>query len=606
MDPDGREKVGTVIYNALVEYSICSISQAARFRDRIHSGQLDTWGTGLVQILLGDGGETQSQERLQYLYWAIHIAIERERRTESARRSGRPRIASSEPARLPYDTCQPLPSEVRDKIYFLTAVEPYCPCTKSLYDLDSVHLAQLTEETHHRGKVLIVRRVGWSQVGRTSILTTVQDGSGDTEHLEIYNGDWTLGQGSVPRTAFAIKEPYLTLSQDQTLCLRVDHPTDILPIDPTDPLVPEFFKRDNLHEEAQMRNHNEGTACKDTAPNHVSLQEQTVDLALKAYEDAIVVLANEGVRRCSVPGGADQFHAPFIACARWIHDTMFARPALQVLDRDDLDMDEYHGMRVNILAASTAYFLRDFAAAQRLFEKHLDQNENDSFAERLLERNVERLREEYYGDYDFAEIVRSLTDEHCRVDAADFTRSTRMGTTVDRGRGLFALDDFEAGDLVMCEKALCASFCDDLTWFQGATYDIRDHGDSIRSGSPSLWQSAIRSCLSDSGLASTIIDLQGKHTGMGSDVVFSEDGRRILDTFQLRDIIAQNSFAVSLPSQMQKDSFLGTANASNLDNPQMCSALYRRASLINHSCLPNVNAAFLGDLIVIRAVRRIE
>jgi hypothetical protein len=82
-------------------------------------------------------------------------------------------------------------------------------------------------------------------------------------------------------------------------------------------------------------------------------------------------------------------------------------------------------------------------------------NPSDSRYKKELKRVTSRIREQEEGIYDFHSMVTSVTEQNIRLDHADRTKSTVVKSTPTRGRGLFAARDIAAGELVLCEKALC-------------------------------------------------------------------------------------------------------------------------------------------------------
>ena len=115
-----------------------------------------------------------------------------------------------------------------------------------------ISLTQLRTETHHRGRVLYVRRIGDLVIARTSIGAIVTDevsghcqpreGShahaatddlmqhGEAETLKLAHGNSTLGEdGTLPHDfVLAIKEPYFTVNEQKDALISVDHSCDVV------------------------------------------------------------------------------------------------------------------------------------------------------------------------------------------------------------------------------------------------------------------------------------------------------------------------------------------------------------------------------------------
>lgn len=87
-----------------------------------------------------------------------------------------------------------------------------------------------------------------------------------------------------------------------------------------------------------------------------------------------------------------------------------------------------------------------------------------------------------------------------------------------------------------------------------------------------------------------MLDLHGDYKGESSKVP-TVDSRSVVDTFQVNDIVARNSFSI---------------DASMENGHTGGSRLFIRASYINHSCLANSDVKFVGDLIMVYAEKPIS
>jgi hypothetical protein len=114
-------------------------------------------------------------------------------------------------------------------------------------------------ETHHRGTVLIARRIGVVTQTWSRLLAALQDESGNTyllvfnQHMRDVSADEFVPKGAT----LAIKQPYFHVDmvhppQDTSdsavnlksmfFVLRLDHPTDLVVLPPCDTLVPLQFR----------------------------------------------------------------------------------------------------------------------------------------------------------------------------------------------------------------------------------------------------------------------------------------------------------------------------------------------------------------------------
>lgn len=103
-------------------------------------------------------------------------------------------------------------------------------------------LSELRVETHHRGKGIIVKVISPPFVGAGAV-SLVEDAFGNADKLAIYNQPDSAILSGVPEgCVVAVKEPYYKLnggldSNDYMIC--VDHPSDIILLRFTDPMIPE-------------------------------------------------------------------------------------------------------------------------------------------------------------------------------------------------------------------------------------------------------------------------------------------------------------------------------------------------------------------------------
>jgi tetratricopeptide (TPR) repeat protein len=106
-------------------------------------------------------------------------------------------------------------------------------------------------------------------------------------------------------------------------------------------------------------------------------------------------------------------------------------------------------------AGRASYELADYAKSKEYLESAVKINPKDSRYKKELKRVHSRLKEQEEGIFDFDAMVASVTEQNIHLDHADWTKTTEVKSTAAHGRGLFATRDIEAGELILCEKALC-------------------------------------------------------------------------------------------------------------------------------------------------------
>ena len=173
-----------------------------------------------------------------------------------------------------------------------------------------------------------------------------------------------------------------------------------------------------------------------------------------------------------------------------------------------------------------------------------------------------------------------------------------------RGKGLFATKDLNIGDLVICERPLCSSFSHEPAWFMSAIYDVRCSAHDMSIGIGSLRVKAIEGCVRDPALAAALTTLSGRYSGLGTNEIVC-DGVRVVNSFQIGDIVSQNAFQITPPRAPDVNDS-AQSSVPTLNGNIANAGIYWLASMINHSCLPNANYTFHGDQIVVRATKLIR
>ncbi|KAK8034548.1 hypothetical protein PG993_009543 [Apiospora rasikravindrae] len=139
----------------------------------------------------------------------------------------------------------------------------YPPSTKPVLSLEKLYLKDLLVETHHEGKVLVLRTITEHYPG-AGVVAIVEDETGDANKLAIYNQDEASTLSVLPEgSVVAVKEPYYQFNGDGDFMICVDHPSDIVLLDDRHPL------RD------------------DAAIASVLGKRARIHLSLKCYDDAI-------------------------------------------------------------------------------------------------------------------------------------------------------------------------------------------------------------------------------------------------------------------------------------------------------------------------------
>ncbi|CAK7199277.1 hypothetical protein SEUCBS139899_001952 [Sporothrix eucalyptigena] len=468
--------------------------------------------------------------------------------------------------------------------------EAYPPCTLPLASLEPILLKELRLETHHRGRVLVVRT--FSQPNRmTSIQNAVEDVDGNVERLAVYNvlptvlPDELLGCGTV----VAIKEPYFKRTGDGGLFVRVDHPTDLIVVHPRDALMPkQWAPMTSKAVDIEMLK----------ARGNAAFGKKQWEQADAAYTEAI-----------------DAFSAPKDDLVLWktlLRNRAAARLRLGryefavqdalagMVDDPVTKADVVANGKALYRAGQAAYDLGDFEQAKPHFEAGLKLHEEHGEAAppEIVDghqRTEKRLAEQATGEYDWSSITASVTRKNFRLDQASFLKKTRVGPSdVGTGQGLFVTEPVKAGDVVFVEKAFHVVHADEDTSGYAMQMTMNLNSNRVTTGAHCLLLYGLTDKLQwNPTLARQFFCLYDGLTGQKEVAVV--DGRLAVDTFRVQAIVELNGFHCP-----------GIKTGHTIEEEYDSTGIWRHAAKANHACLPNARRSFVGDLMVVRAVRDLK
>ena len=476
------------------------------------------------------------------------------------------------------------------KVPALAVGQPYPPCILSAQNLEPMTLVDLKMETHHRGRRLTVKRAAPVVPQTARAWTMVQDMEGEEiERLELCLHKSRHGEDLLTSAStLVIKEPYFTLTDDGEATLRVDHPSDII-----------IFRKEIADGKPVLANGVNGDAddvaalekkaktCKDKG--NAALSKPDLPLAHAQYTEGLKFARREAVLATS-PNLARDLHRNRAHVNLLLQQLDEAKTdAKSALIGEEDQQSKELDSKAYFRAGHAAYNLGDFEDAKDLFEKRLKLTPDSKEAKALLRRAQRRLQEQQTGEYDFRKMKAGLSKARPRVEAASFIGNTIVKDSPGRGRGLFATRDIPTGEVIMCEKSFCVVWGHESEALTAMTYDVRD--DRIRVSPVGLGASIVQKLLSNPSQIDKVMGLYGDYQGDGKNVSETEDGA-VVDTFRVHDIMSRNAFG---PGAQYGEE--GARNAST--------GLWIWAAHTNHSCVPNFKKEFVGDLILLRALRPI-
>ena len=481
-----------------------------------------------------------------------------------------------------------------DTMVAFAAGLPYPPCTVSRQKLQPISLSDLRLETHHRGHILTVKRVAPVVKLLARSWTIVQaEATGQTERLEVFlhrseHGNDVLESSS----AFMIREPYFTLNDQSERTIRVDHPSD-LALCPTD--YPNGADKENQDPERTQGETNPPlmkAAEQRKIDGNAALKQKDLPRAHSKYTEGVQMVRQDDAAKTDIACDLFRNRAHVnLLLNRFDEARADALASLTGMDdskHKDLDSKAY------FRAGCAAYNLGDFQEAKFLFEQQQKLAPTDKDAKLYLRKIEARLQEQASGVYDWKKIKAGLSKARPRVDAASFAGHTKVRESSGRGRGLFATRPIGTGDLVLCEKAFCVVWGHESEAWTALTYDVRD--DMIRGFPAGLHQAIVQKLQTNPSQIARVMDLYGDYEGIGKRLITADDVP-VIDVFQAHDIIARNAFGPGAVFSGDRESSEDVTSAST--------GLWTHAAYINHSCMPNAKVEYIGDLMLLYAIRPI-
>lgn len=483
--------------------------------------------------------------------------------------------------------------------------EAYPPCIQPIRSLEPILLQDLLLETHHRGKVLFLKTF-CAPVCMTSIQNAVEDIAGDVDRLSIYNLpsrtplDKVLPQGAV----VAIKEPFYKMTVDGGVTIRVDHPSDFILLETSDDLVPSEWRHQPQTQPtaAELKEKGNDAFAKKEWNEAVSFYSKAL-LALPTGDDD---LQGKGELRCTLYRNRAQ------ARLHMDHSELAAQDAVASIIPGTLtDLPEASRKlnRKSLYRAGRAYYdMGAFTQAKDYLEQALALDPADAHVSAELVRTVKRLLEQETGAYNFAAMGAAASARkrlQDGLDHASFVRNTKVASAGHRGRGLFATKDIKHGDVVFVEKAFYIAYRNEDEQNYALLLDVNNSIGSAGRHAERLYGS-IDKIRWNPALANKYFDLfagpkyqhDDEHEEKTKEKVPIVDGCAIIDTFSVQAVAQYNGFGCA--EVKSSTEFLEETECEE------ATGIWLHASYANHSCLENTSRSFLGDMMIVRALRDIK
>lgn len=465
----------------------------------------------------------------------------------------------------------------------------YSPCDVPLAGLVPINLRELTLETHHRGRVLIVKSF-CEPVKAAYIMSAVEDELGDVDRLAVHNllptaeANTVLPQGAI----VAIKEPYYKFVTTQGVTMvYVDHPTDLVLLKPGNGIIPRGLDTRPMEmSRSALRLKEEGNA---------KFVNRNFQAAAEIYSDALGACglseSDDALRR-------DLHRNRAAANLRLGRYDPVIKDALDSMVPAEDKSEAAKGANIKALhrAGKAAYAIQDFAQAKQHFGLALELDGSHKESRDEFSRTMKRISEQENGDYDFSMMSKSVTMQHYLLDHASFLRRVKVASTESRGRGLFTTAALKPGEVVFVEKAFQFSHANGKSSDLPVLLNLNTG--RISSGTLSQrFYNLVNKVLWNPTFANQYNELfdGGKFGGETECKVV--DGKVAVDIFRVQAIAELNGFECPRAKAIEKREVEA--------KDQESSGIWLQASYMNHSCLPNVHGVYMGDMMIVRAVRDI-
>lgn len=460
-------------------------------------------------------------------------------------------------------------SSVGEKKASLSTNHTYPPSTASIKSLDKVFVADMILNSQHRGSYTLVRLDPNENLGSGIGIGVDETGNAVGIRMILQNGHQVYNEYLGDAKFLIIKEPlYKSLPGTSAGYISVFHISDVMALSHSDPRLPQWWKL-----QVEM------TTDKWRLVGNQAVREKKFYSAISCYNQALLQARSDDDLRTL------RLNRCYARISVQCFDTAL-EDANAVLKQDP------ENEKALYRKSEALYHLRQFKDSQKTLDRLTTLFPHNKMACQRLERVRDRLQEEA-GNYDFPAMLKG-TSEPTTLDRASFIGcvEVRECKVRSRGRGLFLTKPAKVGELLICEKAFSVSL---MSIHENIDQSLPGHGlDTAR-------DYMLRDCVFQLHRNPSQISVFTKlHSGYCKPEKMSVDGQPIINGVLIDSIIGLNCY--KFPQSRDYHNRFAHADPDLEDYPKSA-GVWILASYINHSCLPNVERAFIGDMIVIRAAQ---
>ncbi|KZT71484.1 hypothetical protein DAEQUDRAFT_749855 [Daedalea quercina L-15889] len=487
---------------------------------------------------------------------------------------------------------------------------PKHSCKRQLHQLKPINCSDMLMRKTHLGSYLLCRSIApCTKV--VAIQTVVEDVNGDVRTLSIYNFptayeallDYVDLLFPIGVTMAILEPTYKAATQGPNAIIRVDSPTDIVFLDPRD----EVLHGARWKSGSRVYRFNAWPSDADHWKARGNDYFKAVHWlpAVFAYSHGLRCEPESLVLRLNRSEGYLRLKFYSAACA----DAHHVRCAAGVA--------EAHRGKALFREAKAEYGRERYQTAKTLFEQWWSSHPKDTDVVDWITRCNQRLQECSTGTYDWTQLFKqSQTGPY--LDIAGYTGPIEVKQMPNRGggRGVAATRDIQTGDLLLVAKPFSFASAAELQSSvlqmtmnmltsrmdrrtQSANVacavakiygnpDLHDHVFHLYAGPDYPPPPSTHPPCPDSDSPVELDPLQPSHR---------------IDIARLESICTHNCFGVM---SLRPGGFKSQGSEAFGDSDDTPIGLYPLASLFNHSCAPNSSYTFIGNIMVVRAVRAMK